>query len=273
MITDSVDHIQLVDSHCHLDFDDFAGEIDQVLARAAAQGVGRMVTICTKVTEFDRVLKLAEAHDVLSCSVGIHPHEADKQPEVDVARLVELSRHPKVVGIGEAGLDYYYDKSDRARQQEVFATHIEASRRSGQPLIVHSRNADEDTVRLLQEGAGKGGLTGVIHCFTSTQYLADAALEMGFYISLSGIITFKNAEALRQVARLVPHDRLLVETDSPFLAPIPQRGKRNEPSFVRHTASFVADMLGMSLADFAALTTANFHRLFHKVPKVAEEVS
>jgi len=273
MTTDSVDHIQLVDSHCHLDFDDFAGEIDQVLARAAAQGVGRMVTICTKVTEFDRVLKLAEAHDVLTCSVGIHPHEADKQPEVDVARLVELSKHPKVVGIGEAGLDYYYDKSDRARQQEVFATHIEASRRSGQPLIVHSRNADEDTVRLLQEGAGKGGLTGVIHCFTSTQYLADAALEMGFYISLSGIITFKNAEALRQVARRVPHDRLLVETDSPFLAPIPQRGKRNEPSFVRHTAGFVADMLGMSLADFAALTTANFHRLFHKVPKVAEEVS
>jgi TatD DNase family protein len=266
-MTASPESVRLVDSHCHLDFTDFSGEIDQVLDRAAAQGVRRMVTICTKVTEFDRVLKLAEAHDALSCSVGIHPHEADHHPEVDVTKLVELAKHPKVVGIGEAGLDYFYDKSDRNRQQAVFATHIEASRQSGLPLIVHSREADEDTVRLLQEGAGKGGLTGVIHCFTSTQYLADAALEMGFYISLSGIVTFKNAEALRQVARTVPHDRLLVETDSPYLAPIPQRGKRNEPSFVRHTAGFVADMLGLPLADFAAQTTANFHRLFRKAPQ------
>ncbi|HVJ35272.1 MAG TPA: TatD family hydrolase, partial [Terriglobia bacterium] len=168
--------IILVDSHCHLDFADFTGEIDAILNRAAEQGVRRMVTICTKVTEFEKVLAIAEAHDVLSCTVGIHPHEADKQPEVDVARLVALAKHPKVVGIGEAGLDYYYDKSDRQQQQSVFATHIEAARQSGLPLVVHSREADQDTVRLLQAGAAKGGLTGVIHCFTSTQYLADAAL-------------------------------------------------------------------------------------------------
>src|SRR5260221_5646768 len=185
-----MEEIDLVDSHCHLDFADFAGEIDAIWARATAQGVRRMVTICTKVTEFDRVLALAEAHDVLSCTVGIHPHEADKQPAVDVAKLVTLAKHPKVVGIGEAGLDYFYDKSDRAEQQAVFSTHIEASRESGLPIVVHSREADQDTVRLLQAGAAKGGLTGVIHCFTSTQYLADAALEMGFYISLSGIVTF-----------------------------------------------------------------------------------
>ena len=265
--------INLVDSHCHLDFADFAGEIDAVLARAAEQGVRRMVTICTKVTEFEKVLAIAAAHDELCCTVGIHPHEADKQPEVDVAKLVMLAKHPKVVGIGEAGLDYYYDKSDRQQQQAVFETHIEASRASGLPIVVHSREADQDTVRLLQAGAAKGGLTGVIHCFTSTQYLADAALEMGFYISLSGIVTFKNAEALRAVARTVPHDKLLVETDSPYLAPIPQRGKRNEPAFVRHTAGFVADMLAMPIADFAAMTTANFHRLFSKVPQTAQQAA
>lgn len=256
--------LNLVDSHCHLDFPDFAGEMENVLARAAENGVGHLVTICTKVTEFDKVLGIAMAHPQMSCTVGIHPHEAAHEPAVDVARLVELAKHPKVVGIGEAGLDYFYDQSPRERQKEVFRTHIEASRKSGLPLIVHSREADEDTVTLLQEGAAKGGLTGVIHCFTSTQYLADEALKLGFYISLSGIVTFKNAEALRQVAKSVPLDRLLVETDSPYLAPVPKRGKRNEPAFVKHTAEFVAQMLGMSLEDLAARTTANFHRLFAK---------
>lgn len=256
--------ITLVDSHCHLDFTDFGEDFEAVLARARENGVARMLTICTRVTKFDQVLAIAEGHDHISCTVGIHPHEAEHEPEVDVARLVELAKHPKVVGIGEAGLDYFYDKSPRERQQAVFATHIEASRVSGLPLVVHSRDADLDTVRLLQEGAKKGGLTGVIHCFTSTQYLADAALEMGFYISLSGIVTFKNATALRDVAKTVPHDRLLVETDSPYLAPIPMRGKRNEPAFVRHTASYVADFLGLSLADLAQKTTANFDRLFAK---------
>lgn len=256
--------VSLVDSHCHLDFDDFGGDMEAVLARAKESGVERMLTICTRVTKFDQVLAIAAAHDNIRCTVGIHPHEAENEPDVDVARLVELAKHPKVVGIGEAGLDYFYDKSPRERQQQVFATHIEASRVSDLPIVVHSRDADEDTVRLLQDGARKGGLTGVIHCFTSTQYLADAALEMGFYISLSGIVTFKSAGALRDVAKSIPHDRLLVETDSPYLAPIPMRGKRNEPSFVRHTASYVADFLGLSLPDLAQKTTANFDRLFVK---------
>lgn len=256
--------VALVDSHCHLDFDDFGTDFDAVLTRARENGVERMLTICTRVTKFDQVLAIAAAHDNIRCTVGIHPHEAEHEPEVDVARLTDLAKHPKVVGIGEAGLDYFYDKSPRERQQVVFATHIEAARASGLPIVVHSRDADEDTVRLLQEGAKKGGLTGVIHCFTSTQYLADAALEMGFYISLSGIVTFKNATALRDVAKTIPHDRLLVETDSPYLAPIPMRGKRNEPAFVKHTASYVADFLGLSFADLAAQTTENFDRLFTK---------
>lgn len=256
--------VVLVDSHCHLDFDDFGSDMDAVLVRAKENGVERMLTICTRVTKFEQVLAIAQAHDNIRCTVGIHPHEAEQEPDVDVAKLVDLARHPKVVGIGEAGLDYFYDKSPRERQQQVFATHIEASRVSGLPIVVHSRDADEDTVRLLQDGAKKGGLTGVIHCFTSTQYLADAALEIGFYISLSGIVTFKSAEALRDVAKSIPHDRLLVETDSPYLAPIPMRGKRNEPAFVRHTAGFVADFLGLSLPDLAQKTTANFDRLFVK---------
>jgi TatD DNase family protein len=256
--------VTLVDSHCHLDFDDFGSDMDAVLARAKENGVDRMLTICTRVTKFEQVLAIAQAHDNIRCTVGIHPHEAEQEPDVDVSKLTDLAKHPKVVGIGEAGLDYFYDKSPRERQQQVFATHIEASRASGLPIVVHSRDADEDTVRLLQEGARKGGLTGVIHCFTSTQYLADAALEMGFYISLSGIVTFKSAGALRDVAKSIPHDRLLVETDSPYLAPIPMRGKRNEPAFVRHTAAFVADFLGLSLSDLAQKTTANFDRLFAK---------
>lgn len=259
----------LVDSHCHLDFDDFGADFAAVLERARENGVARMLTICTRVSKFDQVLRIAESAPNIRCSVGIHPHEAANEPDVDVARLAELARHPKVVGIGEAGLDYFYDKSPRDRQREVFATHVEAARVTGLPLIVHSRDADEDTVRLLETGAKKGGpgepkLTGVIHCFTSTQYLADAALAMGFYISLSGIVTFKSAESLRAVAKSIPLDRLLVETDSPYLAPIPMRGKRNEPAFVRHTAQFVADFRGLSLDELAAITTANFDRLFAK---------
>ena len=255
---------ELIDSHCHLDFPEFAPELEAVVARAREAGVGRMLTICTRLSKFDEVLAVAEKFDRMFCSVGVHPHEAAHEANVDLARILELGKHPKVVGIGEAGLDYYYDKSPRERQQEVFALHIEAARQSGLPLIVHSRDADEDTARQLQEGAAKGGLKGVIHCFTATQYLADAALELGFFISLSGIVTFKNAEALRQVARTVPLDRLLVETDSPYLAPMPMRGKRNEPSFVKHTAAYVADMLGLTFDELARRTTANFERLFDK---------
>lgn len=259
---------ELVDSHCHLDFPDFAAELDAVVARARAAGVGRLLTICTRLSKFDDVLSVAERFDRMFCSVGVHPHEAAHERDIALERIVTLAQHPKVVGIGEAGLDYYYDKSPHDKQQEVFRLHIEAARQTGLPLIVHSRDADEDTVALLREGAEKGGqggtLRGVIHCFTATQYLADAALEMGFFISLSGIVTFKNAEALRQVARSVPLERLLVETDAPYLAPMPMRGKRNEPSFVRHTATYVANMLGIPFEELAARTTANFDRLFDK---------
>jgi TatD DNase family protein len=256
--------IRLVDSHCHLDFADFSEDFVAVLERARASGIERMLTICTRITKFEDVLRIAENHDQIRCSVGIHPHEAEREPETGAEKLVDLARHPRVVAIGEAGLDYFYDKSPRERQRAVFETHIEAARLSGLPVIVHSRDADGDTVRLLQAGAAKGGLGGVIHCFTSTQYLADAALEMGFYISLSGIITFKNAEPLRAVARSIPLDRLLVETDAPYLAPVPMRGKRNEPAFVRHTAGHVADFLGLPLAELADRTTVNFDRLFAK---------
>ncbi len=264
---------ELVDSHCHLDFPDFAEELDAVVARARASGVGRLLTICTRLSKFDQVLNIAERFDRMFCSVGVHPHEAAHEPDIALERIVTLAKHPKVVGIGETGLDYYYDKSPRDRQQEVFRLHIEAARQTGLPQIVHSRDADEDTVKLLREGAETGGrsgdLRGVIHCFTATQYLADAALEIGFLISLSGIVTFKNAEALRHVAKSVPLNRLLVETDAPYLAPMPMRGKRNEPSFVRHTAAYVADMLGVPFAELAARTTANFERLFDKTARKA----
>lgn len=255
---------ELVDSHCHLDFPEFAPELDAVVARARAAGVGRMLTICTRLSKFDQVLAVAEKFDRMFCSVGVHPHEAAKEADVALPRILDHARHPKVVGIGEAGLDYFYDKSPREKQQEVFALHIEAARQSGLPIIVHSRDADEDTVRLLQEGAAMGNLRGVIHCFTSTQYLADAALEMGFCISLSGIVTFKNAEDLRKVAKTVPPDRLLVETDAPYLAPVPVRGKRNEPAFVAHTARYVAELMGIGAEELMRQTTANFERLFDK---------
>jgi TatD DNase family protein len=252
----------LVDSHCHLDFDEFASELDAVVARAKRAGVESLVTICTRLTEFDRVLAIAERFENVWCSVGIHPHEAESEPDVTAARLVELARHPKVVGIGEAGLDFYYDHSPRERQKEVFRRHIEAARLSGLPLIVHSRDADAETVALLEEGASKGGLSGVIHCFSSTALLAEGALALGFYISLSGIVTFRKAESLRAIARDIPADRLLVETDSPYLAPTPYRGKRNEPALVVHTAAQVAELRGVEPGEFARQTTANFHRLF-----------
>jgi TatD DNase family protein len=254
----------LVDSHCHLDFADFATETDAVVARARAAGVGTLVTICTRLTEFERVLAIAERFDDVWCSVGIHPHEAENEPDATAARLVELARHPKVVGIGEAGLDFYYDHSPRERQKEVFRRHIGAARLAGLPLIVHSRDADEETAALLEEGAAAGGLAGVIHCFSSTAMLAERALALGFYISLSGIVTFRKAEQLRAIARDIPADRILVETDSPYLAPVPHRGKRNEPAFVVHTAELLAELRGEAADAFAATTTANFYRLFAK---------
>jgi TatD DNase family protein len=260
----------LVDSHCHLDFPDFADELDDVVARAREAGVGAMLTICTRLSEFDKVLGIAERYDDVWCSVGVHPHEAASEEGVTVERIVALSRNPKVVGIGEAGLDYYYDNSPRERQREVFRLHIRAAREAGLPLIVHSRDADADTVALLADGQnGAGALTGVIHCFSSTRVLAQGALDLGFYISLSGIVTFRNAEELRSIAAEVPDDRLLVETDSPYLAPVPKRGKRNEPAFVTLTAARVAELRGTTGSALATQTTENFFQLFSKAGRPA----
>jgi TatD DNase family protein len=254
----------LIDSHCHLDFETFAPELDSVVARARQAGVGGLLTICTRLTEFDRVRAIAERYENVWCSVGVHPHEAASEPDSDAAHLVELTQHPKVVGIGEAGLDYFYEHSPRDRQRAVFREHIAAARQSGLPLIVHSRDADEETVELLEEGAKAGSLSGVIHCFSSTAYLAERALALGFYLSLSGIVTFRKATELQAIARTIPADRLLVETDSPYLAPVPYRGKRNEPAYVAETAKFVADLRGVAVETLAEESTANFHRLFAK---------
>ncbi len=255
----------LVDSHCHLDFPDFSGETDEVVARARAAGVGIMVTISTKLTEWEKVRAIAERYENIYCSVGIHPHEAGGEPEVDTAKLVELARHPKVVGIGETGLDYYYEHSDRDVQIASFRSHIAAARETGLPLIVHTREADDDTASILSEEMAKGAFPGLLHCFTSSRALAEHALGLGFYISLSGIVTFRNAEDLRATAKDVPLDRLLVETDSPYLAPIPHRGKRNEPAFVVHTAARVAELKGVVVEELAAATTHNFLKLFSSI--------
>jgi TatD DNase family protein len=255
----------LVDSHCHLDYyKEEDGELDAVVARARAAGVATMVTIGTRISEFDRVRAIAERYDDVYCTVGIHPHEAASEPDIGVERLVELTKHPKVIGIGETGLDFYYDHSPRDRQVEVFRTHIAAARAAGVPLIVHSRGADAETAEVLRSSAGDGVLCGLIHCFSTTRQLSDKALEIGFMISLSGILTFKNASELRDIAQEIPIDRLLVETDAPYLAPVPHRGKRNEPAFVAHTANHLAELRGVSPAEVAAATTANFFRLFAK---------
>ena len=257
----------LVDSHCHLDFPDYAGNVEGVVARARAAGVGICVSIGTELKRFPGVKRVAEQFDDVWCSVGVHPHEAEKELLSDPALLLAETSHPKVVGIGETGLDYYYEHAPRDAQKKNFRAHIAAGRASGLPVIVHTRNADDDTISLLEEEMAKGAFTGLIHCFTGTQKLADAALGMGLYISVSGIATFKNSGALRDVIRTVPLDRLLVETDAPFLAPMPFRGKTNEPAFVVHTARMLAELKGVSESELAAATTENFFRLFTKVAR------
>ena len=257
----------LVDSHCHLDFPDYAGKVDEVLGRAKAAGVGVCVSIGTELKRFPGVKAVAEAHDNVWCSVGVHPHEAQKELLDDAAALIAEAAHPKVVAIGETGLDYYYEHSPREPQQKNFRSHIAAARTTGLPVIVHTRDADDDTIEILRDEMGKGAFTGLIHCFTGTQRLADAALEMGLYISVSGIATFKNSGALRDVIKTVPLDRLLVETDAPYLAPVPHRGKTNEPAFVVHTANMLAELKGVSPGELAAVTTENFFRLFSKVAR------
>ena len=259
----------LVDSHCHLDFPELSAELDEVVARARRAGIGLMITIGTKLTEFDRVRAIAERYDDIYCSVGIHPHEAGAEPEADAERLARLAEHPKVVAIGETGLDYYYDHSPRDAQARSFRAHVGAARITGLPVIVHTRDADDDTARILTEETEKGAYPGLIHCFTASQLLAEKAVDRGLTISLSGIVTFKSAAALQATAAWVPADRLLVETDAPYLAPIPMRGKRNEPAFVVHTAAKVAALRGISIEDLAATTTANVRRLFTKIPATA----
>jgi TatD DNase family protein len=257
----------LVDSHCHLDFPEFEEDFAGVLSRAEQAGVGLMLTICTHLSRFPRVLALAERHDNVYCTVGIHPHEAESESPVTADRLVELAQHPKVVGFGETGLDYFYEHSPRDHQIASFRAHIEASRRARLPIVIHTRDADEDTARILEEEMGKGAFPGLVHCFSSGRALGEKAIALGLYVSLSGILTFKKSEELRAIAADLPLERLLVETDAPFLAPVPHRGKRCEPAFVAHTAAQLAELKGVAPVDLARCTTDNFFTLFAKVAR------
>jgi TatD DNase family protein len=259
----------LVDSHCHLDFPEFAPELDAVVERARDAGVRTFVTIGTTLEKFPRVRAVAERFADVWCSVGVHPHEAKDELLNDPAPLLAAAKHPKVVGIGECGLDYYYEHSPRDEQRANFRTHIAAARETQLPLIVHTRDADDETIDILRDEIGKGAFPGLIHCFTGSQKLADVAVEIGFCISVSGIATFKNSQSLRDILKTVPLDRLLVETDAPFLAPVPHRGKRNEPAFVANTAAMLAGVKGVSAGELAHATTENFFRLFTKVARPA----
>ena len=254
-----------IDSHCHLNYQGLVEDQPAVLARARAAGVDLMLNISTRASEWDAVIGTAEREDDVMASIGIHPHEADLHPDVDAARLSEKARHPKVVGIGETGLDYYYDHSDRERQRQSFRSHIAAARETQLPLIVHTRDAEDDTRAILEEEMGKGAFPALIHCFTGTRGFADAMLELGLSISISGIVTFKNARDLQDTAKSIPLDRLLIETDSPFLAPVPHRGKACEPAFVADTARFLAALREEPVEALGEATSANFRRLFSKV--------
>ncbi|XWN29103.1 MAG: TatD family hydrolase [Devosia sp.] len=257
--------MSLVDSHCHLDFPDFEGELSDVLARARQRGVERFLAISTRVRQFGRLRPIIEAHEDVFASIGTHPHNAGEERDVPIEDILAIAKEPKVVAIGEAGLDYYYDKSPRADQAAGLRRHIEAARITGLPLVIHARDADEDMAAILEDEMGKGAYKAVLHCFSSGPDLARRGLAMGLYVSFSGIVTFKSAAALREIAKTVPHDRLLVETDAPYLAPQPHRGKRNEPAFVADTAQILAEAIGMEPAALAKATTDNFYRLFDKV--------
>ncbi len=253
-----------VDSHCHLNYKGLIEDQDAVLARAAAAGVSGMLNISTRRREWDDIIATAQKAPNIWATIGIHPHEADDHADVDTALLVNAAAHPKVIGIGETGLDYYYDHSDRDQQRTSFRAHIAAARETGLPLIVHTRDAEEDTAQILHEEMGKGAFPGVIHCFTASREFADIALKLGLFISISGIVTFKSAADLQAIAATIPADRLLIETDSPFLAPVPHRGKSCEPAFVADTAQFLASLRGISVEDLAQQTRDNFFRLFSK---------
>jgi TatD DNase family protein len=259
----------LVDSHCHLDFPDFAPELDAVVARASAAGVGHMVTICTRVRRHAQVLAVAERFPNITCSVGTHPHHAHEELDITAADLIARTSHPKVVALGEAGLDYHYDNSPRDAQAQGFRTHIAAARATQLPLVIHTREADDDCARILEDEMGKGAFPAVLHCYTGGAELARRAVALGCYIGFTGIVTFKNSQALRAIAAELPADRFLVETDAPYLAPLPYRGKRNEPSYVVEVAKMLAEVRGVSFEDIGRQTTENFFKLFGKVPRPA----
>ena len=254
----------IVDSHCHLDFPDFEGEIDDVIARAAAAGVTRMVTICTRLENEPKVRAITEAHEGIFYAAGVHPMNVEKQPLVSTDDLIALARHPKMVGIGETGLDYHYTPDSAEMQRQSLRVHIDAARETGLPLIIHARDADADMAAILAEGYRNGPYSCVMHCFSSSAELAKAALDLGFYLSMSGIAAFPKSGELRDIFATAPLDRILVETDSPYLAPPPHRGRRNEPAYTAHTAKVGAETFGVSYEEFAAATSANFDRLFSK---------
>jgi TatD DNase family protein len=256
--------VRLIDSHCHLNYEGLAERQDEVLQHARDRGVSGFLNISTRQNEWGEVIAVAERNRDVWASVGVHPHEADAHPDLGAAALAEAAEHPRVVAIGECGLDYYYDKSDRAAQRERFEAHVEAAHRTGLPLVVHTREAETDTAEILERAAKEKGVTGVLHCFTGSAELARKGLDLGFYVSLSGIVTFKNAADLQATAKWLPADRMLIETDSPFLAPVPHRGKTCEPAFVADTAAFVAGLRGEPVEQLAGTTTANFFKLFAK---------
>ena len=259
----------LIDSHCHLDYlEDKGQDLDQVLEQARGLDVMGMVTISTTLPSFAKVRSIAERYDTIWCTVGIHPNHIGQQAETTVDELIELSQHPKVVGIGESGLDYHYDYSPVDKQQRQFRVHIQAAQQTGLPLVVHTRSADDDTVAILRDEYEKGGaFTGVIHCYSAGHDLAMAAVDMGLYISCSGILTFKNSQSIRDTVAVVPNDKLLVETDSPYLAPMPYRGKENTPAYTRYTAEVLADVKGVTYAEIAMQTTDNFFALFKRADR------
>jgi TatD DNase family protein len=259
----------LIDSHCHLDFPDFADELDAVVARAQAAGITRIVTISTQVKRHAEVLGIAERFPDVYCSVGTHPHYAQEELDIAVDELIGRTCHPKVVAIGEAGLDYHYQRSPRAAQEQGFRNHIAAARATGLPLVIHSREADEDMARILEDETGRGAFPAVLHCFTGGHDLARRAIALGLFVSFTGIITFKKSDELRAIAQSLPADRILIETDAPYLAPGPYRGKRNEPAYVVETAKALAEARSVSLEVITRQTSENFFRLFRKVPPQA----
>jgi TatD DNase family protein len=256
--------MRLIDSHCHLNYEGLAERQAEVLQNARERGVAGFLNISTRQREWSEVIGLAEREQDVWASVGVHPHEADNHPDLGASMLAKAADHPRVIAIGECGLDYFYDKSDRAAQRERFEAHIEAARQTGLPLVVHTREAEEDTAEILSAAVREGGVSGVLHCFTGSADLARKGLDLGFYVSLSGIVTFKNAQDLQATAKWLPKEQILVETDSPFLAPVPHRGQKCEPAFVADTARFVAELRGEPLEDFAGATTQNFFNLFKK---------